>query len=151
AKEVYFFTDLQRSNWISPRPGDLSSALQTIQELRAKSIFVDVGQDGANNLAVTGLELGDPVATTGTETRILATLFNYGDIREEVSVRLFVGKAKEKSGDKSCELRQVAETTVRANRNQQTSVAFTYKFPAQGDYVVQVQAAHDALELDDQR
>src|SRR5262249_21713276 len=45
----------------------------------------------------------------------------------------------------------VAETVVKARRNQQTPISFSYRFQREGDYVVQVQAGHDALELDDQR
>ena len=151
AKEVYFLTDMQRSGWIAPRPGDLTASLQTFSETKAKAIFVDVGQDGVSNLAVTGLELLDPVATTIGETRIQATLRNHGDTREEVNVRLFVGRAREKSSDKPVSLREVQAANVRAKRKEVTPVAFTYKFPAPGDYIVQVQAAHDALEIDDTR
>jgi hypothetical protein len=39
---------------------------------------VDVGQKHESNLAVTGLMLGAPVATTGTITPITATIHNYG-------------------------------------------------------------------------
>src|SRR5439155_25750389 len=56
AREVYFITDMQRAGWISPRPGDLTAALSTFKETKAKAIFVDVGQEGLSNLAVTGLE-----------------------------------------------------------------------------------------------
>jgi hypothetical protein len=150
-REVYFLTDMQRSGWIAARPGDLSAALQTFQETKAKAVFVDVGQEDVSNLAVTGLELVDPVATTLTETRFLATLSNHGDTREDVGVRLFVGRAREKASDPPLTLREVGATSVHARRNQLTPVAFGYKFPAAGDYVVQVQAARDALELDDTR
>src|SRR5262249_60950800 len=79
AKEVYFLTDLQRSGWISGRPGDLTPALQAFQELKAKAIFVDVGRDGVSNLAVTSLEMSDPVATTLGKATILSTVYNHGD------------------------------------------------------------------------
>ncbi len=151
AKEVYFLTDLQRSGWISARPGDLTPALQAFQELKAKAIFVDLGRDGISNLAVTGLEMGDPVVTTQGKVPIIASLFNHGDTRDEVAVRLFVGKAKSGADEKPCQLREVAANTVRCRRNEQTPVTFTYRFPAPGDYVVQVQVAHDELELDDVR
>jgi uncharacterized membrane protein len=149
AREVYFFTDMQRSGWISPRPGDLAPALTAFRETRAKAIFVDVGQEDLSNLAVTGLELGEPIATTSGETRILATLFNHGVTRDDVNVRLLIGKAG--TTDKPLALRQAGETMIRARRNQQTPVTFTYRFPTPGDYLIQVQVGHDALELDDQR
>jgi hypothetical protein len=151
AKEVYFLTDMQRSNWLSSRPGDLSSALTTFADLKAKAVFVDVGKEGVSNLAITNLQITEPVATTQTLTPIMATLFNYGDAREEVTVRLFVGKAREKAEDKPLAMREVGSTIVRARRSQQTVVTFPYRFPAPGDYVVQVMAAHDELELDDSR
>ncbi|MFO0881149.1 MAG: VWA domain-containing protein [Gemmataceae bacterium] len=151
AKEVYFLTDLQRSGWISDRPGDLAQALQTFQELKARAIFVDVGRENLSNLAVTSLEMGDPVVTTQGKVPILTTLFNHGETRDDVAVRLFVGKARTTSEEKPVQMREVAATSVRARRGQQTPVAFTYRFPAPGDYVVQVQAAHDDLELDDVR
>ncbi|MFO0843137.1 MAG: VWA domain-containing protein [Gemmataceae bacterium] len=150
AKEVYFITDLQRSNWISDRPGDLAAALQTFQELKAKAVFVDVGRDGVSNLAVTTLEVGEPVVTTQGKVPILANLYNWGDTREDVAVRLFVGKAKA-AGDEKTLVREVAATTVRARRGQQTPVAFTHRFPAPGEYVVQVQTTRDDVELDDVR
>ncbi len=150
AKEVYFVTDLQRSNWISDRPGDLASALLTFQEQSAKAIFVDVGRDEVANLAVTSLEITEPVVTTQSKVPILANLYNWGDTRDDVAVRLFVGKAKA-SNDEKTQIREVAATTVRARRGQQTPVVFTYRFPAPGDYVIQVQTARDDLELDDVR
>ena len=151
AREVYFLTDLQRSGWISPRPGDLAPALTAFKETHARAIFIDVGQEGLSNLAVTGLELREPIATTSGEMRILATLFNHGDTRDEVSVRLFAGKARGSSSEKPLQLRPVGEKIVRARRNQQTPVPFTYRFPTPGDYLIQVQVSHDALELDDRR
>jgi uncharacterized membrane protein len=151
AKEVYFITDMQRSGWVASRPGDLAAALQRFTQTKAKAIFVDVGQEGASNLAVVGLELGDPVATTAGETRVLATLMNYGDSKEDVSVRLLVGRAKEKAGDKPLALREVAVASVPAPRRQLTPVGFSYKFPAAGDYLVQVRAGHDKLPFDDVR
>jgi hypothetical protein len=150
AKEVYFLTDLQRSSWISGRPGDLVPALQAFQETKARAIFVDVGRDGVSNLAVTGLEMGEPVVTTQGKVPILATLYNHAETRDVV-VRLFVGKARTTAEEKPSQLREISAVNVRVRRGQQTPVAFAYRFPAPGDYVVQVQAAHDELELDDVR
>jgi hypothetical protein len=152
SREVYFFTDLQASTWISHRPAELASSLQTFQERKAKAIFVDVGQDGLNNLAITGLEVGEPVVTPGVAIPIIATVHNYGDTRDDVSVRLFVGRARAAAADKPCELRQVAESErIRVERGHQRPVPFTYKFPGPGEYVIQAQIEHDALELDDIR
>jgi hypothetical protein len=150
-KEVYFLTDMQQSTWILRQPDAVAALIEKIQS-KARTIFIDVGKDGVNNLAVTNLMLGEPLATTGRETPIVATLHNHGDTRQEVSVRLLVGRARAASADKPCELREVGEVLVsRVQRGQQTEVAFKYKFPSPGEYVVQVQCARDSLDLDDVR
>jgi hypothetical protein len=150
-REVYFLTDLQQSTWISRQPQALANTLRKIQT-RARSIFVDVGQEGAANVAVTGLSLGDSLAVTGREVPVLATLHNFGPTRHDVSVRLLVGRARTQAGDKSGDLHEVGEVLVpRLEHGQPTPVSFKYSFPRPGDYVLQVQAQHDALELDDQR
>src|SRR5262245_53201536 len=41
-KEVYFLTDMQKTSWVLPRPGDVTSFLNTINT-RARTILVDVG------------------------------------------------------------------------------------------------------------
>jgi hypothetical protein len=151
AKEVYFLTDLQQSTWIARQPALLSTTLQKIKD-KAQTIFVDVGREGVNNLAVSSLTLGDSLATTARETPILATLSNYGETRDEVSVRLFIGRARDTAQDRGFELREVSETMVRqVKRGEPTPVAFKYKFPSPGEYVLLVQVVHDDLELDDLR
>jgi hypothetical protein len=150
AKEVYFFTDMQKSGWLSPRPGDLAGALSVFKQSGAKAIFVDVGQEGLSNLTVTSLEMGDPVTTTVHESRILATIFNHGET-QSVNVRFSVGKAREKASQPQLQLRQAAEVPVQARKGHLTPVAFTYRFPEPGDWVIQVTAGHDALAVDDTR
>src|SRR5207245_399209 len=76
-REVYFITDLQRSTWIDRQGSDPTAALEKIKP-RARTIFVDVGQDGVNNLAVTNLTLEAPLAVTGSMTAFTATIRNYG-------------------------------------------------------------------------
>ncbi|MBY0229886.1 MAG: BatA domain-containing protein [Gemmataceae bacterium] len=113
AKEVYFLTDMQKASWSAQRAGDLQGALSAFKQTGAKAIFVDCGQDGLSNLAITGLELADPVATTVSPTRLLATVQNYGEARD-VALKLFVGKAREKGSDRRMELREVATANVSA-------------------------------------
>jgi hypothetical protein len=151
AKEVYFITDMQRSGWVAQRPGDLTNAINTFKQLNAKAIFVDVGEENADNLAITSLELADPVATTASEVRIQATLFNYGETKPDVSVKLSIGRAREAANEESLALKEVATTLVAARRGQQTPVAFAYRFAKPGDYVVQVNISRDDLEVDDTR
>lgn len=151
AREVYFLTDLQQSTWIARQPATLSATLQKIKE-RAQTIFVDVGRDGVDNLAVTNLVLDDSLASTGRQTPLVATITNYGDTRTDVGVRLFVGKARTVASDKAYDLHEVEEKIVKQiKRGEAAPIAFAYKFSAPGDYVMVVQVAHDDLELDDMR
>jgi hypothetical protein len=150
-KEVCFFTDLQQSTWVARQPAGVASILQKIQT-RARTVLVDVGHDGVNNLAVTGLALDDDIATPGRMTTILATLQNFGtETRDAVRASLLVGRARATATDPPFEMRSVHETVIRAERGQQVPVAFQYKFPSDGEYVVQVQTEADALDLDDTR
>ena len=92
--EVYFLTDLQRSTWTARQNGDPATLLQRIQA-RARMIFVDVGHEGASNLAVTDLSLGVPFVTTGAVTTVTATIHNYGaEPRKQARVELSIGRAR---------------------------------------------------------
>jgi hypothetical protein len=150
-KEVYFLTDLQQSTWVARQPAVVAGILQKIQS-RARTVLVDVGQDGVNNLAVTGLALDEDIATPGRATTVVATLQNFGsETREAVRVNLLVGRARAAASDPQFELRPVQEVIARAERGQQVPVAFSYRFPSDGEYLLQVQAENDALDLDDSR
>jgi hypothetical protein len=150
-KEVYFFTDLQHSSWILKQPGVVSGTLQKIRDKQAHTILVDVGKDGASNLAVTSLSLPeDETPTTGRFTTVTALLHNFGDTRDNVGVKLLVGRARSAT-EPGEDLRVVQETSVRAERGQQTPVPFPLKFPSPGEYVLQVQVENDGLEVDDTR
>jgi hypothetical protein len=148
-REVYFLTDLQQSTWIARQPAAIAGTLQKIQS-KARTIFVDVGQDGASNLAVTGLELNEGVATVGQTITLVATIHNFGtETRNGLKVKLLVGKARDKANDPPFKLdpsNPVQDATVSAPRGQQTQVPFALKFNAPGDYVVQVQIEGDNLD-----
>jgi hypothetical protein len=158
-REVYFVTDLQQSTWITGAGGNLkegqsastfAAVVQKIQS-RARTVFVDVGQDTPYNLAVTNLALGSSPATPATDTAIIASVQNYGsEARNQVRAELLVGRARAVPGDPPFELRVVQQKVEQVARGQNT-VSFAYKFPAPGDYVVQVRLENDALDLDDVR
>jgi SAM-dependent methyltransferase len=161
-REVYFLTDMQQSTWVTgplgsaakesgtAAQGSLATLLQKIQT-RAHTVFVDVGQETANNLAVTNLALGASLATPTSVTPITATIHNYGpDTREQVRVELAVGRARMLATDPPFEMRVAHQAVVKLNRGQNT-VSFPYKFTSVGDYVVQVRLEGDALDLDDVR
>jgi hypothetical protein len=150
-REVYFFTDLQRATWTARQTTDPAATLGRIQA-RARTVFVDVGQDGANNLAVTNLALGVPLATTGAITPLTAAVHNYGtEPRRQVRIELRVGKAREAAADPPFELKLVSQSAVDVSPGQTATVNFAHKFRTPGEYAVQVRLENDALELDDSR
>jgi hypothetical protein len=156
-REVYFVTDLQQSTWVggaggkeAPSQTTFAAVLQKIQS-RARTVFLDVGQDTPSNLAVTNLVLGVSPATPSGETPIIATLHNYGpDTRDQVRAELVVGRARVVAADPPFELRVAQQRVVQLARGANT-VTFAYKFPGPGDYVIQVRLENDALDLDDTR
>jgi hypothetical protein len=149
-REVYFLTDVQKSTWLLRQPGTVADTLKKIHD-RARTIFVDVGQDGLNNVAVTGLTLGEPLATVGHDTAITATVHNYGpEPREGVRVELWVGKARAAKDESPMELRVAQQKVEKVERGANT-FNFQYKFTAPGDYLLQVRVDNDVLELDDTR
>src|SRR5439155_18104758 len=85
-REVYFFTDMQKTTWQalpSPEEANKDSAVRpknALDDLKkhARTVFVDVGQDDADNLAITDLKVGVPIVTTGALVDISATIHNFG-------------------------------------------------------------------------
>jgi hypothetical protein len=154
AREIYFITDLQASTWLAPQPAALTTVLEKIRSSgkgHNSLYFVNVGGEAVSNLAVTNVTLADEMATTGRLTTILATLHNYGTDTGEKIVKLLVGKVGKEAADGALQMVEAQTSLVKIERNADTPVAFTYKFPSPGDYVLQVQVAGDSLGLDDTR
>ncbi len=150
-KEIYFFTDLQRATWTARQSVDPMIALQRIQTI-ARTAIVDVGQDGVNNLAVISLALNAPLATTGSETALVATVHNYGaEGRQGVRVELLASKARGNASESPFQLRPVGAAFIDIAPSQTTAVHFNHKFSQPGEYAVQVRIENDALDLDDGR
>jgi hypothetical protein len=149
-REVYFLSDMQRSTWTARQSGDPVGVLPRIQG-RARTIFVDVGQDGVDNVAVSNLTVALPFVTTGAITPVVATLHNYGgEPRKQVRIELHVGRARAAAGDPPFALHLAGHKSVDLLPGQNV-VSFPHKFTTPGDYAVQVRVENDALELDDTR
>jgi hypothetical protein len=155
-REVYFFTDLQRSTWTTRQAVDPAATLRKLQA-RARTIFIDVGQDEAKNLAVASLNLGVPLATTGAVVPVTATVHSYGGepVRQKRAA-LWVGKARSQATDPPFEMRLHHQAVFDVDPGQTVTVSFPHRFTAPGDYAVQVRLEHDhpeddALSLDDVR
>jgi hypothetical protein len=152
SREVYFLTDLQQSTWISKQPGSVAGMIQKIQERTRTTVLVDAGVDGVSNTAVTNVILGATLAGVGVEVPIIATIHNYGQKpREDVTVDLLIGKAREQGADTPYKLSVAERRSVKQLDRGANTISFKHKFRTPGDYVVQVRVTPDALELDDAR
>jgi hypothetical protein len=158
-REVYFLTDLQLATWAAGGPGGAAkvargakekTVLQEIQK-RARTVFVDVGRDGANNLAVTDLRLGASLISTGMLVPVSATLQNFGtEPRQQVRVELLAGLAGTKA-DSNFNLSVVAQQLVTVKPGEHYAVNFEHRFTQPGTYALQVRVEPDDLEPDDAR
>jgi hypothetical protein len=158
-REVYFFTDLQKATWAgNESPGTKDGkeprekqALDEIQR-RARTIFLDVGRDGVNNLAVTDLSLGDTFLTSGALVPVSAMVQNFGlEPRQHVRVDLLAGRARSEGKDPPFALRVVDTQVIHLKAGERVAVSFAHKFTTAGTYALQVRVEPDDLELDDAR
>jgi hypothetical protein len=150
-REVYFFTDLQRTTWQfdppqragSSKPAGSESQSQSpqtaIAELakQAALFVVDVGAVDAANFAVTRLATSEPFITVNREVRWDVTLRQFsGEPRTDCRVELLVDEVA------------VAERSVDIPAGGEASVHFTQRFTIPGAHTLAVRAAGDKLEPD---
>jgi len=142
--EVYFLTDLGRNTWMP----DLRGAT-AVSDFRARSerlaasatlVVADLGQDGAENIAVTGLRPLEPYAALARDTPLEADLHNFGrQQRPRQPVELFVDG------------RRAGESRVDLPANGSATTALNYRFDTPGDHTVEIRAAGDSLDVDNHR
>jgi len=154
-REIYFITDLQQATWILPQPDEAKSAIQALNgdpTKPARTLIVDSGGGVSPvNRAVTSVSLAEPLAVTGSEVTLKATIVSHGgDTSDRVRVALKVGKAPQGAGDPPLQLVDRAHEEITLARGDNL-VAFKYRFDSPGDYVVQIAIENDGLELDDVR
>ncbi len=149
-REVYVFSDLQRSTWAPPTsPGGAWTEPWSRIHSQAQVFVIDVGRPDAENLAVTGLSLADPLAVTGTRTSLTATVRNFGPTeRPQVRVELLAGRA---APGEPQQPQVVQQELLALPAGGSAAVTFPYEFRAAGDYVFRVRVEGDALEADDVR
>lgn len=159
-REVYFLSDMQKASWLT---GDVEEPLKkathtrqrhTLEQIqaRAQTIFVDVGEKHAGNVAVTDVTLGDTLLSTGALVPVTATVQNYGDkVRQGLKVELLVGRAREKNGDSPFQMLPIMPEPVNIKPGERVTVNFGHKFTQPGTYAVGVRVSSDDLGPDDQR
>ena len=156
---VYFFTDMQRTTWLSAAPSDAKTDPDGKErnpyleiEKKAKTIFVDVGQDGNENLAVTDIAFNVSYVTAGMPVPLTAVVHNFTKEGKKVRVELLIGKAREKADENAMQMRVVDQTIENVEPGSRTITFDKFKgFPTPGTYAVQVRIGEDALEQDNSR
>jgi len=140
-KEIYVLTDLQTATW-APRDATEATRIRTtLKRLaeRARIVFLDTGQPGTANAAVTSLQASEGFVLAGRPVTLSATLRNSGSsgaVGQLVELLL---------DDRLADTRQVdlpPATDVR--------VTFNPAFSA-GDHRVEVRLKPDGLRVDDGR
>lgn len=160
-REVYFISDMRRSAWPMPQadakseaaPAGGSGVAEDWRRVLAGSrvAFIDVATQDQENIAVTGLTVGDAVPLANTDIAVQATIQNYGKRpRENLAVELLIARAGEKFT-----LRPVAQELVDVPGSTSRTVTFALdkqnRLRTPGQYVLQVRISEDGLPLDDAR
>ena len=141
-KEVIVLTDLQVASWRKAGgPGDgLKRALAKLAARKPRSVVIDLGAPGGENLAITDLQVNAPLVTMGATPAVSATIRNFGrKSAGEVRVRMYVDH------------QQVNEQSIAVRPGEAQPVAFNHAFAAPGDHLVEAQIDDDPLKLDNRR
>ena len=143
-EEVYFLTDLGRVGWLV-YPKDAAARARFLERSRrlaesARLVVIDLGQEGAENLALTALEPDEPFATLGRNVNVEAELKNFGrQARSRIPVELVVDG------------RRVEQAYVDLPAAGEASVGFSHRFEAPGDHTLEVRLEGDQLDVDNHR
>lgn len=175
AQEVYFLTDLARSDWsLAHHDAAIREAFVHRSRRLAESarlVIIDLGEAEASNAAVSELTVDEPAALVGDAVQFRAEVRLYGASalpQEVLSTSAAAGADGEASGAAitselvqrahrglAVELlvdgRPVDKNTVRLKPGDKTSVAFSWRFETPGDHVVEVRLEQDGLDIDNQR
>jgi hypothetical protein len=143
-EEVFFLTDLGRNTWMPDLRG--AAAVSDFRNLsdrlasHAAFVVADLGQDGAENLALTALRSLDPYITLARDATFEAELHNFSrQSRNRQHVELFVDG------------RRAGDTHVDLPANESATATFGYRFDTPGDHTVEIRAMGDSLEVDNHR
>lgn len=138
-RQVIFFTDLVRTTWGEVSSSDCRERLGRIADL-ARLSLVDLGEPGAENVAITRIESDQPISTLASETTFRAEIQSFsGQDKPRQSVELFVDGVR------------VAEQTVELAAGGRAGVTFAYKFETAGEHIVEARLLGDALTIDNHR
>jgi hypothetical protein len=158
AQAVYFFTDMQRTTWLAAAPTDLKTDPDGKDhpyleiEKKAKTVFVDVGQEAGDNLAVTDISFNASYVIANAPVPLTAVVYNSSKEGKKVRAELLIGRAKEKADDNPLQMRVVDQAIENVDPGLKTISFEKFRgFPSPGTYAVQVRIGEDALAQDNAR
>lgn len=155
-RQLTFFTDLQKASWANAAPRADSGTAELWQRIasRADVAVVDAAGRDAENLAVAGLALADPMPLVDQPVSVTVTVANLGrGERKNVRVELLVGRPSG-GGDAPGSVAQKGLDPVPPGGRQ--SVRFDldpqHRFRERGVHVLQARIVDgDELAADDSR
>ncbi len=143
---VYILSDFQRIDWVDRAGGENASLAEPLanwarNDKQVRVVLVDVGDDAAVNLAISGLRPVHPQVVAGTEGPMEISVGNFGpDTAEAVDVQLAAGSAA------------LASTRVdKVPPRGGAAAAVPITFPHPGDATVRAEIAADNLTADNVR
>lgn len=174
AHEVYFLTDLARSDWslADREQATRELFLQRSQRLAemARLVVIDLGQPDAANAAVSELRVDEPAVLVGDTIDVRAEVRLYGPSASpetgSLSPPIMEDHAKVPEAGSASLVEQARQglavslvingrpadkTTVRLNPGGKASVTFPWRFDTPGDHVIEVRLAPDGLDIDNHR
>ena len=140
-EEICVFTDLGRVGWHIEPPGR-PAFRERLDRLAASAtiVVIDLGQEGADNLAITSLASEPGFLTPGRSVRLEARVQNFGErSHERHGVEWFVDG------------RRVAQQFVDLEPREAATLAFSHRFDAPGEHTLEVRLGEDPLEVDNRR
>jgi hypothetical protein len=147
--EVYLLSDLGRNTWVPEFRGDSSQLEAALADFRRRAqrlaaqatlVVADLGEEGADNLAVTALRAVEPYATSARPVTLEAELCNFGrqNLERQV-VELYVDG------------RRAGESRIDVPAGDTAAATFSQRFDTPGEHAIEVRSPGDLLAVDNHR
>ena len=137
-RRIVFYTDLDAAAWKAVETDDVRQRLARLRE-SAELIVINVAGESPGNLAVTSVELDDPLPTVGRPVTVSATVKNF-DLEARDTRITFLADG-----------RSFHSEPVSVAAGGSKAVEATHRFAAAGDQAIEVRLADDPLPVDDHR
>lgn len=134
-----FFTDLGRTTWDDAAREECGRVVGRLAE-GATLVLFDVGQEEAQNLAISRLEVREPLLTVARDLTIEAEVQGFGTPAETGRRIVFLVDGQ-----------QVHAADVQVPPAGRATVSFRYRFDTPGEHALEARLADDRLPLDNQR